>query len=193
MLGSPKGFGGPFLLCYCRMRSPVTLEKLKTLLMELGRRATTSGRIYLVGGSTCLMLGARSQTVDVDLKLDPEPGGIFEAIGYMKNALDLNVELAAPDDFLPPLPQWRERSEFIARHGMVDFYHYDYYGQCLAKISRANEVDLADASWYVDNGLVKRTKLLELFESVRAQLIRYPALDEHTLEARVRAFCKESC
>ena len=31
-----------------------------------------------------------------------------------KDTLDVNVELAAPDQFIPALPGWRERSEFIA-------------------------------------------------------------------------------
>ena len=45
----------------------------------------------------------RDATIDVDLKLDPEPRGIFDAIVCAKNALEVNLELASPDDFMPAL------------------------------------------------------------------------------------------
>ena len=96
------------------------------------------GRIYLVGGASAVLLGWRAMTVDVDLKLDPEPIGAFEAIAELKDSLDINIELAAPDQFIPALPGWRERSPFVARHGRVAFHHYDFYGQALGKIERGH-------------------------------------------------------
>ena len=83
----------------------------------IGRGCRSSGRIYLVGGSCAVLVGWRATTVDVDLKLDPEPAGAFEAIAGLKDTLGVNVELAAPDQFIPPLPGWRERSPFVVRHG----------------------------------------------------------------------------
>src|SRR5437879_9951512 len=112
-------------------------------MTEIGRRATSPGTIYLTGGSTALLLGIREQTIDVDIKLDPEPGGVFEAIASLKEALQLNVELASPDDFLPPLPGWRERSRHITTAGEVEFKHYDLYSQALAKIERGHDQDIA--------------------------------------------------
>src|SRR5512140_2978268 len=98
-------------------------------MAELGARVGSPGRIYLTGGASALLVGWRSSTVDVDIKLDPEPAGVFEAIAQLKNELDINIELAAPDQFLPPLPDWRESSRFIARHGRIEFYHYDFRSQ----------------------------------------------------------------
>lgn len=46
---------------------------------ELGKRATSPGTVYLTGGSTALLLGFREQTVDIDIKLEPEPAGAFQA------------------------------------------------------------------------------------------------------------------
>ena len=43
-----------------------------------------------------------------------------------EEALDMNIELAAPDDCIPPLPDRWQRSVFVARHGQVDFLHYDF-------------------------------------------------------------------
>src|SRR5579862_2449415 len=120
------------------MRSAVDPEKLATFMDEIGRAASGRGRVYLVGGSTALLFGIRDQTLDIDIKLDPEPQGIFEAIATLKERLSINVELASPDHFIPPLPGWEERSEFIATSGPVDFYHYDLYGQTLAKILRGH-------------------------------------------------------
>jgi len=174
------------------MRSMLDEAKLQRFLAAVGRRATTPGRVYLTGGSTALLLGIRAQTVDIDIKLDPEPGGIFEAIAELKESLGVNVELASPDLFVPALPGWRERSEFIARFGKVDFHHYDFYGQALSKLSRGHKKDLADVAALRDQQKVQAEKLLDLFEEVRSQLIRYPALNVPDLERRLRAFVQES-
>ena len=72
---------------------------------------------------------------------------MFEAIALLQDELDLNVELTVPDQFVPPLPGWRERSPFIARYGEVDFYHYDFYGQALAKIERSHLTMCPDMNW----------------------------------------------
>lgn len=111
------------------MRTLTDAAKIRALMQCLGERAHGSGRVYLVGGASAVLIGWRAATVDVDLKLEPEPPAVFEAIAHAKDTLGMNVELAAPDDFLPPLPGWQERSQFIARHGDVDFFHYDFYGR----------------------------------------------------------------
>src|SRR5688572_27603305 len=103
------------------MRAEVTVDKLRHFLEALGQRAKGPGTVYLTGGAVALLEGWRGSTVDVDLKLDPEPAGIFDAIAALKDELDLNVELAAPDQFVPALPGWRERSRFVAKHGPVSF------------------------------------------------------------------------
>jgi hypothetical protein len=156
-------------------------------MAALGRGARGPGRIYFTGGASALLMGWRASTVDVDLRLDPEPEGIFEAIRDLKDALDVNVELASPQDFLPELPGWRERSPFIARHGAVDFFHYDFHAQALAKISRGHGRDWADVQAMVRRGLVAPARLGELFEAIRPRLVRFPALDAQALAARVAA------
>lgn len=170
------------------MRALVDAAKLRRLLEELGRRARGPGRIYLTGGASALLEGWRRSTVDVDIKMDPEPPGIFEAIGQLKIDLDLSVELAAPDDFLPALPDWRLRSRFIARYGEVDFYHYDFRAQALAKLARAHDRDLDDVKAMLGRGLVSRKELLEALEGMAGELIRFPALDAASFQQRVRAF-----
>ncbi|HEY3783027.1 MAG TPA: DUF6036 family nucleotidyltransferase [Fimbriimonadaceae bacterium] len=170
------------------MRSPVDSTKIIAFMEEVGRLATGPGRIYLVGGSTVALLGIRAQTVDIDLKLEPEPKGIFEAIAKIKNTLDINVELASPDDFIPAIPGWQERSQFIGRYGQVDFFHYDFYGQALAKISRGHGRDLSDVKELVAGGMIKAEMLPTYFEQIKPDLIRYPAIDGKKFERNLTAF-----
>lgn len=170
------------------MRSPADVAKLRRFLRELGRRSRGPGRVYLVGGATALDHGWRASTVDVDLHLDPEPPGAFEAIAQLKDELDLNVELASPHQFLPPLPDWHERSPFVARHGEVEFFHYDLRAQALAKLARAHDRDRADVQAMLDRGLVTPDELSAALDTIRDRLVRYPALDAAAFERRVRGF-----
>lgn len=92
------------------MRANIDTQKLERLMQLLGREAQGSGCIYFTGGASALLIGWRNSTVDVDIRLDPEPPGIFQAIAKLKQELNINIELASPQDFLPPLPGWRDRS-----------------------------------------------------------------------------------
>lgn len=152
----------------------------------LGEAAQSPGRVYLVGGASAVLIGWRDTTVDVDLKLAPEPTGAFDAIARAKDALDMNVELAAPDDFIPALPGWPERSMFIARHGLVDFFHYDFHAQALAKIERGHAQDLQDVRAMRRLALIEPKRLAELFAAVEADLVRYPAIDPACLRRKVQ-------
>jgi hypothetical protein len=160
-------------------------------MRQIGRRARSPGVIYLTGGATALLLGIRDQTIDVDLKLDPEPQGAFEAIADLKESLDINVELAAPDQFIPPLPGWRDRSIPVLAAGQVVFKHYDLYSQALAKIERGHEQDLADARSLVALGLIDPAELGRLFQAIRPKVIRYPALDARDLERKLGDFQRQ--
>jgi len=129
--------------------------------------------------------------VDVDLKLDPEPPGIFEAIGRLKNELDVNVELASPEQFLPLLPDWQSRSTFIEKHGQVEFFHYDFRAQALSKLARGFDRDVGDVRAMLARQLVSREELNEALDAIRPDFLRYPALDREAFERRVREFLAE--
>ena len=70
------------------MRETTDAAKVQELMRRLGAEARGEGRIYLVGGSSAVLLGWRAATVDVDLKLDPESIGVFHAIARAKNILN---------------------------------------------------------------------------------------------------------
>jgi len=105
------------------MPSESDKHRVEAFMIGLGRSVRVAGCIYLTGGTTAVLYGWRDVTIDIDLlKADPEPAGLFEAIAQLKNELDVKVELARPDEFIPPLLGWRERSLFIAREGSLDFF-----------------------------------------------------------------------
>lgn len=167
------------------MRRDLNADRLREFLEEIGRLAKGPGRIYLTGGATALLLGWREATKDVDLSFGPEPPGVFEGIRELKERLQINIEIVAPSDFLPELPGWRERSIFISRVGEVDVFHYDLYSQALAKIERGHERDRIDVRSMLAEGRVSPAMLRDLFERVRPDLIRYPAVDEEALAMKL--------
>lgn len=173
------------------MRSETDVARIHAFMQALGHRVRGTGRIYLTGGSSAVLYGWRTTTIDLDLKADPEPAGFFEAIAELKETLDLNVELAAPDDFIPELPGWQERSVFIAREAALDFFHYDFYSQALAKIERGHERDLRDVEAMISRQLVRRDLLASFFAKIASALIRYPAIDLEVFRSGVIAVCAD--
>lgn len=163
------------------MRRLVDLESLETLLRELGRRAEAPTQLFLVGGSSALLHGWRSSTVDVDMRLEPDSGAVARAIPEIKERLALSVEFASPLDFLPPLPGWRDRCRFLRQEGKLAIFEFDFYSQALAKIERGFETDLADVRSMVAEGLVEPKTLHSLFMAIAGECYRFPAVDVKTL------------
>lgn len=156
-------------------------------LMEgLGRRVKKSGRVYFTGGTTAVLMGWRDTTIDVDMKPEPETDEIFQAIATLKDELSLNIELASPVDFIPPLPKWQERCLFIKNQGPLHFFHYDLYAQALSKVERGHAQDQIDVETMLSRNLIDPKTLLQLFEAIRPNLIRYPAINAEAFEAKVR-------
>ena len=170
------------------MREKVSAEAIERFMKALGRSGRTNARIYFVGGVSAVLLGWRESTIDIDLKLVPEANEILKALPDLKERLQINVELASPDDFIPPLPGWEERSGFIAREGGIDFFHYDFYAQALAKIERGHNTDLLDVQQMIDRGLVEPSRLLEYFSRIEDQLYKYPAIDPKSFRYAVEEF-----
>ena len=172
------------------MRNETTKTKIYEFFNALGASVGGPGKIYLTGGSTALLYGWRETTVDIDLKPDPEPVRFFESIAELKEKLNVNLELASPDQFIPELPGWRDRSRFIGRYGKIDFYHYDFYAQALCKLERGHARDITDVEAMLKEGLIEKNQLAELFQAIYSELIRYPAIDEITYAGVVEQFCQ---
>ena len=167
------------------MREAVTASRLRAFMRALAAEAREPGRVYLAGGASAVLKGWREGTLDVDLKFVPENDRILRAIPAMKETLHINVELASPSDFVPPLRGWEERSPFIVQEGRLAFHHFDFYTQALAKLERSHRKDRDDVESMIRDGLVDPKRLEELFLEVEASLYRYPAIDPKTLRAAV--------
>lgn len=173
------------------MRRLTDAGRLRKFLRALSRSAHEPCRIYLTGGGTAVLLGWRPTTIDVDIKLVPQHDALLQAIARLKNELKINVELAAPSDFIPELPGWEERSLFVTQEGRLAVFHYDLYAQALAKIERGHSQDGADVSEMLRRGLVERTRLRELFDAIESQLYRYPSLDPRSFREALEATLRE--
>lgn len=160
-------------------------------MSELGREADQEVRLYFTGGATAVLLGWRPSTIDVDVKMEPEADPLFRALPRIKEKLEINIELAAPDQFIPEVPGWKERSSFIARQGRLSFYHYDFYAQALSKIERGHAKDLEDVREMIGRGLVDRVELRRRFEQIEPQLYRFPAIDPESFRRAVEAALAE--
>jgi hypothetical protein len=169
------------------MRERLTAEKLREFMRALAREADIEGRVYITGGASAVLLGWRDNTLDVDLKFVPEHDRFLRAISDLKERLRVNVEQASPDDFIPPLPSWEDRSPFIVREGKLSFHHYDFYAQALAKIERGHEIDRVDVRQMIESGLVDRARLMELFIAIEPNLYRYSAVDPKAFRRRVES------
>jgi hypothetical protein len=170
------------------MREPLTAESLQAFMKALAIEARTPSRIYLVGGASAVLLGWRASTIDVDLKIIPESDEILRSLPRLKERLHINIELAAPDDFIPEVPGWQERSRFIQQEGKLSFYHYDFYAQALAKIQRGHEIDLGDVKHFFDSGLVEPKRLRQLFSAIEDQIYRYPELNREAFRNDLERF-----
>lgn len=159
------------------MRELTTPEVVDRLITELGRRAKDPVEAFFTGGVTAILHGWRPTTVDIVVKFVGPTDDILRAIPELKESLKVNIELASPDDFIPEIAGWRERSKFIRKEGAASFFHYDMYAQALAKIERAHAQDKIDVEHMLADGLIDRDRLLELFEAIEPELYRYPAID----------------
>lgn len=167
------------------MREPADLTRIRRLMRALGEAARGESRVYFTGGATAVLHGWRATTADVDVKFVPERDELLRELPKLKEVLRLNIELAAPVDFIPVHPDWESRSPFIVREGRVSFHHFDLYAQALAKIERGHAQDTADVGRMIADGLVDRGRLAAYFERIEPDLYRYPALDPPSFRARV--------
>ena len=174
------------------MRQELTRERLLSLMKELARTAPrhAPNRVYLVGGGTAVYLGWRDSSIDADLFSDRED--VFRDIQGIKERLNMNIDFARPEDFVPPLQNTEERHVFIDRIGSVTYYHYDPCAQILSKIVRGFQRDLDDARKFVSSGMVDPAKLLALVEAIPdITYARYPSLSRAGVGKAVADFLAE--
>jgi hypothetical protein len=159
------------------MRALADAGRILRFMRAFGREAPHETRVYFTGGATAVLHGWRASTIDVDIRFDPEHDALFRAIPRLKEELQINVELASPDQFIPVRPGWQDRSPFISREGRAAFHHFELTAQALSKIERGHAQDVDDVQEMLRRGLVERAGLLEYFDAVEPALYRYPSID----------------
>ena len=170
------------------MRELADAGRIERLMKELGAAARRQGTCYLTGGTSAVLLGWRTSTVDVDIALEPEQDEILRAIPKLKDELAINVELASPADFIPLPDGWRDRSAFVAQEGVLTFRHFDLVSQALAKLERAHQRDLDDVRAMLEAGLVTAGDVRGAFGRIEGELWRFPAIDPRRFRERVEEF-----
>lgn len=169
------------------MRQLADRDRIEAFLAALAREATGATDIFLVGGTSAVLIGWRPTTMDLDLVMRPESDALLRAIPALKERLQLNVELASPDQFIPVPPGWEERSPLITRIGQVTFRHYDFTAQALAKIERGHARDLADVEAMRNRGLITPAEVRRQFALIEPLLYRFPAIDPPSFRRAVDA------
>jgi hypothetical protein len=72
---------------------------------------------------------------------------------------------------------WEERSPFIRKEGTISFHHFDPVAQALSKAERGHAQDLLDVKEMIATGLVAPADAVTQFDSIEAELYRFPAID----------------
>jgi hypothetical protein len=159
------------------MRELANSTRIERFMQELGRAAQVEGRAYFTGGATAVLHGWRDTTIDVDIKLIPDRDEILREIPRLKEKLNLNVELAAPSDFIPLPKGWEDRSPLIRKEGSISFHHFDPVAQALSKVERGHDQDLQDVREMIARGLVNPAEARIQFDAIEPELYRFPSID----------------
>lgn len=167
------------------MRRLATAERIRAFLTRLGGAARSPATAYLTGGSTAVLLGWRDSTIDIDLKLVPDSGELMRALPALKEALEINVELASPDLFIPVPAGWEDRCPWESTEGRLTVRHFDLTAQAVAKLERGHARDVADVAAMLGRGLVSPAGLLSFLDAIEPELYRFPAIDPPTLRRAV--------
>jgi len=143
--------------------------------------------VYLVGGGTAVWAGWRDASVDVDLFSEHEE--LFRDVQGMKERLNINIEFARPEDFVPELPGAGDRHVFIRSVRQVHFHHYDPYSQLLSKVVRGFPRDLEDARHFLSSGMVDASRFRAMVEQIpESAFSRYPSLSPAGVRKAVATF-----
>ena len=167
----------------------VTSTELHEFLNHLARCYRHSGRLYLAGGSSLILVSSKVSTLDIDLKIEAAPAHHAELVRCLRQVsrqLQISVKEASPDPFIPLPPGHADRHQFIARYGSLDVFHFDFYSIALSKIHRGNEKDFADVSQMIAQEVIEWEALRASYQAI---LPRLPTFGLHAdPEGFVRRF-----
>ncbi|NCO32097.1 hypothetical protein GW891_05010 [bacterium] len=174
------------------MRNPSNKNTVEQFIKEFGKIIKKPTSVYFTGGATAIWFGIRNTTIDVDISFQPDTDEMYKAIQLLKETLNMNIEIVSPSHFIPLIPGWDKRNIFIQKNNNVSFFHYDLYSQIIAKVQRGWEQDLIDATGFSHFSGFDMNLLSVLFQKIKPNLIRYPAIDISSLEKRLIKFIRNA-
>ena len=173
------------------MRRGVDKAAIESFLQQLGRTFHKPARLYLVGGAALVHLGIRPGfTQDIDVQASgANEGDLIVTIQKLIERLQINIEFAAPGDFIPLPLQWEAHAQFVGRYGSIDVFYFDFYSIALSKIERGNNRDIADVKLLIQHGIIVPDELDKAYQEVLAQLGkgRYPRITPQRFTERYQA------
>jgi hypothetical protein len=157
----------------------------RKFLEQLGHCYRHAGKLYLVGGSSLLLVSAKESTFDIDIKLDIPPEHMAELITCLRQIsreMGIPIEKASPDEFLPLPSGAQERHRYIGRFGNLEVFHYDFYSVALAKLHRGSQKDYVDVKKMIQENLIEMDLLETYFQEI------FPKITTFNLSANAEAF-----
>ena len=154
----------------------VDARELLDFLQRLGQCYRHSGVLYLVGGSSLILVAAKESTFDIDVKFDVAPehhADFIRCLRQLSQEMELPVEQASPDEFLPLPRGYQDRRRFVGRYGALDVFHFDFYSVALGKLQRGNEKDYTDVVHMIQVGIIELDSLEKYFQEVLPQIEAY--------------------
>jgi hypothetical protein len=152
------------------MDSPtVNSQTLNEFLRRLGSCYRHSGTLYLVGGSSLILLAAKTSTFDIDIKIavpvenQPE---LISCLRRISQEMGIPIEQASPDEFLPLPAGYQNRHRHIGRFGNLEVFHFDFYSVALAKLHRGNEKDFSDVRNMLRAAVIELDTLQSQFDEI---------------------------
>lgn len=170
-------------------RKAITKKVIQLFMKSIGKILKNRATFYLTGGSTAILYGFREGTIDIDIAGDMDE--LFSYIPKIKERLQINIEIAKPTDFIPSLPDEKDRHIPIGTFGKVTFMHFDPYSQAFSKIVRGHKTDIADVKALMAAGLVDIKKLFEMVKKLPNHCFaKYPRLNRPAVESAIESFAK---
>jgi hypothetical protein len=158
----------------------VDAQILVAFLQHLGKSYQHTGTIYLVGGSSLLLVTSKASTFDIDLQFSipvEYHAEFIECIHRISREMQIPIEQASPDEFIPLPAGYENRHRYIGRYGNLEVFHFDFYSVALGKLNRGTEKDFSDIAQMIQAGVIRLPELETYFQEI------LPKLDSFSLRS----------
>ena len=94
----------------------------------------------------------------------------IECIRSISREMQIQVEQASPDEFLPLPSGYENRHRYIGRYGNLEVFHFDFYSVALGKLNRGTEKDFSDVTQMVQVGVIRFSELEGYLQEILPKL-----------------------